>query len=331
MTYRLFVVVLLLGISRAILAAPRERPEPQIQHVMFVSIDGLRPDVLLRASTPRVHDMMDRGSFTLWAKTTPASITLPSHVSMLTGVTPEVHAILWNADLPLAEPVFPSAPTLFELARKAGYSTALVAGKSKFSVFDKPASRDEPAALSWKYITTSTKCGDDEVTQHALEILREHQPDVLFVHLPECDNVGHAAGWGSAEQLETVARADACIGQLLDALHEMKLDDSTMIIVTSDHGGAGRTHGAEDPRSRTIPWIAVGPGIRHNFDLTRLGREQDVTTYDTFATACFVLGIPIDFRIDGKPVRQIFDNQEMLISTFQPPMVPATLPSASGG
>src|SRR4051794_34513672 len=117
-----------------------------------------------------MRDMMDTGSFTLWAKTTPASITLPSHVSMLTGVTPEVHAILWNADLPLAEPVFPASPTLFELARRAGYTTALVAGKSKFSVFDKPATKKHPAALSFKYITASKKCDDAEVISHAIDI-----------------------------------------------------------------------------------------------------------------------------------------------------------------
>ncbi len=312
-------------------AAAPDRPEPQIQRVMIVSIDGLRPDVLLRAQTPHLHEMMDRGSFTLWARTTPVSITLPSHVSMLTGVVPEVHAILWNSDLPLSEPVFPASPTLFELARKAGYTTAMAAGKSKFNVFDKPAIGHAPAALSWKYITASTHCGDAEVTEHALKIIRDHQPDVMFVHLPECDNVGHAIGWGTPEQLAAVARADGCIGQLESELTDLKLADSTLIIVTSDHGGAGRTHGPDDPRSRTIPWIAVGPGVRKNFDLTRLGREYDVNTYDTFATACFVLGIPLNYRLDGKPIHQIFDNQEMMISAFQPSMEPATMPSASGG
>jgi arylsulfatase A-like enzyme len=298
---------------------------------MIISIDGLRPDVLLRAPTPHLHAMMDHGSFTLWAKTTPASITLPSHVSMLTGVTPEVHAILWNSDLPLSQPVFPDSPTLFELARKAGYTTAIVAGKSKFTVFDKPSIGSAPAALSWKYITASTKCDDAEVTEHALDIIREHKPDVMFIHFPECDNVGHAIGWGTPQQLATVGHADQCIGKIQDLMHELKLDESTLMIVTSDHGGAGRTHGADDTRSRTIPWIATGPGVRENFDLTRLGRDVDVQTYDTFATACFVLGIPIEYHMDGKPIRQIFDNQEMLISTFQPSMAPATMPSANGG
>jgi hypothetical protein len=64
--------------------------------------------------------------------------------------------------------------------------------------------------------------------------------------------------------------------------------------------------------------------LRANTPMLHAMMEHDVTTYDTFATACFVLGIGIDHRIDGKPIRQIFDNQEMMISTFQPTMAPAT-------
>ena len=45
-----------------------------------------------------------------------------------------------------------------------------------------------------------------------------------------------------------------------------------------------------------------------------------MNTYDTFATACYVLGIPLNYRIDGKPIHQIFDNQELLLSSFEPSM-----------
>jgi predicted AlkP superfamily pyrophosphatase or phosphodiesterase len=118
------------------------RPVPGIDHVLIISVDGLRPDVLLRADTPNLHLLFHSGSFTFWARTTAQSITLPSHVSMLTGVVPEVHAILWNSDMPFSEPVYPAVPTLFELAKKAGMSTAMVAGKAKFVVFDKPGVLD---------------------------------------------------------------------------------------------------------------------------------------------------------------------------------------------
>ena len=258
----IFVALLSFGGSAAwSQEAHPDRPQPQISRVMIISIDGLRPDVLLRADTPHLHHLMDTGSFTMWAKTTPQSITLPSHVSMLTGVVPEVHAILWNSDLPFSQPVYPSSPTLFELARRAGYTTALVVGKSKFNVFDQPAMNGAQAALSWKYLPASPKANDRDVTAAALQILHDHQPEVMFVHFPDCDTVGHAIGWGTPEQLQTVVAADQSVGQILDELDTLKLRDSTSLIITADHGGAGRTHGPDDPRSRTIPWIAVGPGI----------------------------------------------------------------------
>src|SRR5262245_8132085 len=77
-------------------------PSP-IQHVLIISIDGMRPDLLLRGDTPRIHSLLQTGSFTMWARTVPASTTLPAHVSMLTGVPPEVHGVQWNADLPLSQ------------------------------------------------------------------------------------------------------------------------------------------------------------------------------------------------------------------------------------
>ena len=315
------MLLLLLGaVARS--APPTTRPVPAIQRVLIISIDGLRSDVLLRAEALTIHDLYRSGSFSFWAKTTAASITLPSHVSMFTGVTPEAHAILWNGDLPLAKPVYPTAPTIFELAHRAGYSTAMVAGKSKLSVLDKPGT------LDWKWYPDQPKCEDAEVTAAATSILREHQPQLMFVHLPGVDNVGHAKGWGSDEQLEAVKQADACVGQLLATIREQKLDSETLVILTSDHGGAGRTHGPEDARSRTIPWILSGPGVRKNFDLTRLGHEHDVETYDTFATACAVLGIPVTRRIDGKFVHQAFDTENLMLSTYQPSMQPTTKPES---
>src|SRR5262245_11490649 len=127
------------------------RPEPRIQRLLVVSIDGLRPDILLRADAPSIRSLIEHGAFTFWARSTPVSLTLPTHVSMFTGVSPEVHGITWNADPPDGKIVYPRAPTLFQLAKRAGYTTALCTGKSKFNVLDVPES------LDFKYIPTVPK------------------------------------------------------------------------------------------------------------------------------------------------------------------------------
>jgi arylsulfatase A-like enzyme len=277
------------------------------RRAIIISIDGLRPDVLLRANAPRMREMMHDGSFTFWARSTAVSITLPTHVSMLTGVEPQVHGIHWNAGLPLAEPVYPKVSTIFELATKAGYTTGAVAGKSKFDVLGKPGTIDHA------YWPDEAKSDDADVAANAQQMLRSHRPEVFFVHFPGVDNVGHKIGWGTPAQLAAVAEADACVGAIRDTLAELKLAEQTLIILTADHGGAGRTHGADDFRSRHIPWIAVGPGVRRNYDLT-MNRDLVVETYDTFATVCAMLDIPVSGKRGGKFVEDILEQRELLKS-----------------
>jgi len=330
------LIVLTLRTTSALAAArPTTRPVDAIERVLVISVDGLRPDLLARAYTPNIHALMQAGSFTLWARTTAVSVTLPSHVSMLTGVTPARHEIDWNRDLPLAKPVYPKGRTLFDIAHRNGYSTAMIAGKSKCDVFNRPGSIDwswvsraspatrpaktptEDAAVpaeEWPDQTAKAKkesLPDSVVAEHAAMVLREFRPDVTFVHFPHVDNVGHTYGWGTPEQVIAVEEADAAVGTVLRALREAGTAGSTLIILSADHGGAGRTHGPDDARSRHIPWIAAGPGLKRGFDLTRYA-NMTVATADTFATACYFLGLRPSPRIDGKAVVQVIDRPELL-------------------
>ena len=279
-------------------AAP-EKPVAAVEHAIIISADGLRPDVLLRARAPNIRRLMETGTFTMWARTVPQSITLPSHTSMLTGVTPERHRVLWNSDLP--RPIFPKVPTIFELAKGAGLTTAMVTGKSKFDSLARPGSVD---------FEKVQKATDEEVGSAAAAALREHTPNLLVVHFPGADAAGHSKGWGSPEQIEAVETIDRSIGVLLDALEGQKLRGSTVIVLSADHGGAGKSHGPNDPRSRHIPWIINGPGVREGYDLTR-DPTLTVNTEDTFATACWFLGLTTG-KVDGKKIEQVLADRELL-------------------
>jgi arylsulfatase A-like enzyme len=118
--------------------------------------------------------------------------------------------------------------------------------------------------------------------------------------------VGHAKGWGSHEQLATIEQTDTQLARVFQALDQAGIRASTFVLVTADHGGAGITHGADDPRSRHIPWIVTGPGVKKNFDLTQIA-ALEVRTEDTCATACWLLGLPQLKNFDGHPVRDAFE------------------------
>ena len=276
---------------------PGERPVEAIDRVVVISIDGLRPDLLLRAFMPRVRGLCNGGSYTFWAETTHEAYTLPCHVTMLTGALSERHGVTWNTYI---EDSYPNVPTLFELAKQAGYSTAMASGKMKFIVLTRPGTIDH------YFLPPDEPVSDHDVAVHAESLLREHRPQVLFIHLPGVDTAGHESGWGSIEQIAAIERADDAVGLVLDVLADLKLTGSTLIIVTSDHGGAGKGHASDDSRSRFIPWIAAGPGVRRDFDLT-LRSQRRIGIEDTFATACAFLGIDPGDECEGKPVLEVLE------------------------
>ena len=274
--------------------------------VVIVSIDGLRPDVALRADMPALRSLMARGSFTMFAATTDVAVTLPSHTSMLTGVAPEKHGIHFNGDPGPGDPKEPAWPTLFQLAHRSGLTTAMSAGKSKFSLFA------AGGVLDMSFLPPhGTTASDSAVAASAAGWIATRQPAVLFMHLAGPDLAGHASGWGSPEQLAAAATSDRALGQVLEALAGAPPGDSTLIIVSADHGGAGKTHGGTDARSHYVPWIAASPGVRRAFDLTR-EPKLEVRTEDTFATACAWLGLAIGKPVDGRAVREIFERSVQL-------------------
>lgn len=275
---------------------PRRPPVVQQPRALIITIDGLRSDVLLRAKAPNLRRLMASGSYTMWASTVPECYTLPAHVSILTGVLPQKHGVEWNDHI---EEAYSLVPTLFEAAKRNGLSTAMVTGKTKFIALDKPGTID------WKFLPRDEPNPDAFVAQHAVAILRRHRPRVMFVHLADTDTVGHAFGWGTPEQLRTVEEADRQVGVVLGAVADLGLADSTMVLLTSDHGGAGLEHGPDDPRSRHVPWIVAGPGVRRDFDLTRVA-GLEVNTLDSFPTLCAHLRLKPGQHVEGKVVSAIF-------------------------
>ena len=254
---------------------------------------------------------MRSGCSTMWARTTEVSITLPSHVSMLTGVVPERHAIWWNIEIDKEYLRYPSVPTIFELAKARGLSTALAVGKGKLEALGKAGS------LDWAY-WPDAYAQAIQVAQESAKIIKEHQPQLFFIHFPDVDAAGHGSGWGSRQQAQAVEKCDQALGVVIASLRRAGIWEKTVIIVTSDHGGAGYSHGPDDMRSRNIPWIISGPGIRKGIDLTTKDTLV-VNTEDTFATACFLLNIPIDEDCDGKAVLQVLEEikpeQELLVES----------------
>ena len=279
---RVGLPVLLLAVAVGIAARPGAEPVKRgavTDHVVVISIDGLRPDAIDHYGAKTLQRLRAEGASAERARTIYPSKTLPSHVSMLTGVTPDVHGITWNSDRTASMGVV-SSTTVFELAKQAGYTTAGFFSKSKFRHLQKPNSFDYTQAPHGLDMWLATRTVGDVVNY-----LHHRRPNLLFVHIAEPDQAGHSVGWMSTPYGWAVRRADAAVAAILKAADKAYGAGQYTVIVTADHGGHGRDHGTEDERDMTIPWITWGEGVSQQTVIA------DVKTTDTAATVLWLLGL----------------------------------------
>jgi predicted AlkP superfamily pyrophosphatase or phosphodiesterase len=275
-------------------------PDARItRNVVVVSIDGLRPDAIRAYHAPTLQRLMREGSYTLSASTIFPSKTLPSHTSMLTGQPPERHGVLWN-NVATADAKEIGLPNIFSLARSHGYSTAAFFSKAKFQPLQLRGTLDYSQAPGGWFGRWSSERTMTDVARY----LESARPNVLFVHLTDPDAAGHHAGWMTPEYGRAVRATDSALTRLV-ALADRAYGSGTFsLIVTADHGGHETSHGTDDPRDVTIPWITWGEGVKPG-----LLEHSPVRTMDTAATVLWLLGVPTPGDWMGEPVVQAYDQR----------------------
>ena len=303
----------ILAVIFAFFGALPVHAEPRVHHVFIFSIDGGKPAVIEKSDMPVLKKLAAEGAYSWKATTIFPSKTLPAHTSMLTGVGPDKHNVLWNDFLP--EKGIVHVPTVFSIAHEAGFSTAIFAGKEKFRhlvvtntvdefSFNQPESHklektvmnDNGKPETFVEYTVLAKT----VATDAAAYIPIKKPNLSFIHFTDTDDTGHTYGWGSPEQKKAFADVDAALGVVLDSIRKAGIIDDSVIIVTADHGGHKFIHGTKMPDDMTIPWVIWGKGVKKDFKI-----KTQVNICDTAATALWLLGLSCP-DCDGKPVTSAF-------------------------
>ena len=272
-------------------------------HIIVISVDGLRPDAIERFDARTIERLMRDGAVTLKARTILPSKTLPSHTSMLTGEDVDEHGIAWNTN-ETDDHGHVAVPTVFGLARERGFRTAAFFSKGKFNHLEVPGSLDYSQAPEGNGKWSAEKTARD--VDHYLE---RERPNLLFVHFGEPDYAGHKFGWMSWFYGRGVRQADAGVKRVLKAADRAFGEGNYTVILTADHGGHGWTHGSTDERDTTIPWITWGKGVSAN---TRVA--DAVRTMDTAGTALWLLGVVAPEGLAGIPVRSAYTAAARLVA-----------------
>lgn len=256
---------------QAAIAAPAESP-PAYDHLLLISVDGLRPDAIAgaaEAGLPGFARLLG-GASTCDARTDPDwTVTLPNHADMLTGRLtegPEGHHWRLN-DLPPPEQRLRSGVgSAFDVAAAAGLRCALYAAKPKFVLFPRSWNGRDDAAAAGPIHGYAIRTEAEQVTAAVLDFWGQEPESartLTFAHFREPDAAGHDHGWDlepASPYSVSIARVDAALSALfvwLDARPERRA--RTAIVLTTDHGGGTplkNHHGGERAASNfTIPFL----------------------------------------------------------------------------
>jgi arylsulfatase A-like enzyme/Flp pilus assembly protein TadD len=222
---------------------------------VIVSIDTCRADQLgcygaAADVTPQL-DALAREATLFENAISPVPITLPAHASMLTGTIPPYHGVHDNGDYRLA----PDNVTLAELLRADGFATGAMVGAfvldSQFGMDQGFDTYDDEFEAEFEEASITQRRAE-EVSRRAIAWLQEHRHERFFLFLhyydphmrydpPEPFRTRFADRAYAGE----IAYTDHCIGEVIDTLKALDLYDSTLIIVTADHGEMLGEHGEQ--------------------------------------------------------------------------------------
>jgi len=260
----------------------------KIKRVLVISFDGMRTDAIEAAPMNNLLGLMDTGSYTLSNAITIAyPSTLPSHAAMLSGLCMGENGVIYDRYFKYRG--YSKGVDIFDLAHAANMRTVMIVGKAKLRQLAEPETTD-----IFEVHYDEASIGEAAVEQISQDF------GLMFVHFPSADQVGHRYGWMGGSYLQMLRNGDDALGEMLAALDENGLRDSTLIIVTADHGGHKKNHIGTVIEDFRIPWIASGSGIVPG-EITAL-----LHTMDTAATVAYALRLPLQPDWAGIPVYEAF-------------------------
>ncbi|MCL6583857.1 MAG: sulfatase-like hydrolase/transferase [bacterium] len=310
------------------------------RNILLITIDTLRADHLgcygySGVDTPAIDSLAAKGvRFEL--AFTPVPLTLPSHVTIMTGLYPVTHGVLNNGEFRLN----PSARPLAQILHQQGFTTAAFVGAfvlsrqfgldQGFDWFDDDLSgssqhhnKKNNNKINNNKNNNPDKTGasphdeafrlynerrGEAVSEASISWLRNKNPDrfFLWVHYFDPHTRYDPPEPFRSRYLDRpydgeIAYTDHCIGLLLNELARRGQLDETLIILVADHGEGLGEHRESTHGIFLYEATVRGPLIMCYPALLPEGyvHAQPVKTLDILPTVLDILKIPQPPQIQG--------------------------------
>ena len=242
-------------------------------HVLLVTLDGVGAYNLAdtNASLPTLRRLLREGASAEGVRISNPAVTWPNHTTLVSGVHPDRHSVLFNGILRRQGPGRPvviepehdrselvAVPTLVDRVHEAGLRTAEInwpctRGSRSFDLSFpdvpqpvrnmSPSLRDELVAAGIlespddaAFQGHSAAFRDRVWTESAVHVVRRHRPNLMLLHFLVCDSVQHRYGPQSPAAHAAMALVDSQLAAVLKAVEDAGMRRRTTVVVTADHG-----------------------------------------------------------------------------------------------
>ncbi len=290
-----------------------------IRNVLLISMDTTRADHLScyryhRKTTPCIDSIAEEGIL-FERVVAPVPLTMPSHSTMLTGTIPPHHGAHDNLSYALDS----SQLTLAEILKDHGFSTLGIVSAAVL---------DDRYGLDQGFDTYNDEFEDaikdshvvqrrgDETSRLAVEWMKEHQDERFFMFIHFYDPHAtydppepFASRFQDDPYAGEIAFTDDCIRHIIETLKELNLYDSTLIVITGDHGELLGQHGEAGHMyfiyqgALVVPLIFKVPGRNDPQRINSVAGVVDVTP-----TICSLLDIEMPIPVQGEDLSCYFDG-----------------------
>lgn len=247
--------------------------EPPDAHVIVVTIDGFAAYLLNdpQSPIPTIRKLAAEGTTAEGMRPVNPSVTWPNHTSLITGVRPERHGVIFNGVLSRQEAGRPvkldpaktqaelvTGPTIYEVLKPLGYRTAAInwpCTRGSENIDDNfpdvpdqvtvmsPILRQElvklgalPDETQKSFITMSGPQKDAVWSAAACQAIRARKPHFMTYHILNTDAIHHKYGPKTPAGYTALALADQNIRDMLAALDDAGIRQKTTIFIVADHG-----------------------------------------------------------------------------------------------
>ena len=285
--------------------------------VLIVTFDTTRADHLGAYGGPAEisphFDALAEESVLFERAMAPTPITMPSHATVMTGLAPLFHGVRDNGRFRLDD----KFSTLAERAADAGYETAgfvsaeVLHGRygleQGFEHYSTPPIGEAEGGLR----PYERRAGDTvaEFESWAIDAVAGDEPWFVWVHFfdphqPFAAPKEFADRFPDPYEAE-IAYADSQLGRLWERWCELRSADSTLLVVTADHGESRGDHGESthgmfvyDPTQR-VPMLVRAP----DSSARRVGGQ--VGLVDVAPTVLDYLGLEPEGEICGRSLADV--------------------------